>query len=96
MLGGAYSLRGFRTFRFRDQSALLLQAEYRWRVNELVTGALFYDTGAVAPRLGDIGRLERDYGFGLRVGGRAAVAFRADIAFGGEGTRLLLRFDDVF
>ena len=48
-LGGSRSLRGFRTFRFRDRSALLLQAEYRWRINEFVTGALFYDTGAVAP-----------------------------------------------
>ena len=44
------------------ESALLLQAEYRWRINELIAGALFYDTGAVARRLGDIGRLERDYG----------------------------------
>ena len=96
-LGGSKSLRGFRTFRFRDRSALLMQAEYRWRINEFVTGALFYDTGAVAPALEDIGRLERDYGFGLRIGSRSTVAFRVDIAFGGrEGTRFLVRFDDVF
>ena len=96
-LGGSYSLRGFRTFRFRDRSALLLQAEYRWRINEFVTGALFYDTGAVGPELGEIGKLERDYGFGFRAGSRATVAFRLDVAFGGrEGTRILLRFDDVF
>ena len=96
-LGGWYTLRGYRTFRFRDRSALLLQAEYRWRINEFVTGALFYDTGAVGPELGEIGNLERDYGFGFRAGSRAAVAFRLDVAFGGrEGTRVLLRFDDVF
>ena len=96
-LGGSRSLRGFRTYRFRDRSALLLQAEYRWRINEFVTGALFYDTGAVAPELDDIGRLERDYGFGLRAGSRSAVAVRVDVAFGGrEGTRFLVRFDDVF
>ena len=96
-LGGSRSLRGYRTFRFRDRSALLLQAEYRWRINEFVTGALFYDTGAVAPRLDDIGRLERDYGFGLRAGSRATVVMRFDVAFGGrEGTRFLVRFDDVF
>ena len=96
-LGGSRSLRGFRTYRFRDRSALLLQAEYRWRVNEFVTGAFFYDTGAVAPGLDDIGRLERDYGFGLRAGSRSAVAVRIDVAFGGrEGTRFLVRFDDVF
>ena len=96
-LGGSRSLRGYRTFRFRDRSALLFQGEYRWRINEFVTGALFYDTGAVAPKLGDIGRLERDYGFGLRAGSRSAVAVRVDVAFGGrEGTRFLVRFDDVF
>jgi len=96
-LGGAMSLRGFRTFRFRDRSALLLQTEYRWRINDFVAGALFYDTGAVAPRLDDIGRLERDYGFGLRAGSRSTVSVRVDVAFGGrEGTRFLVRFDDVF
>ena len=96
-LGGPYSLRGYRTFRFRDRSALLLQAEYRWRINEFVSGTLFYDTGAVAPELGEIGKLERDYGFGFRAGSRATVAFRLDVAFGGrEGTRFLLRFDDAF
>ena len=96
-LGGAASLRGFRSFRFRDESALLLQAEYRWRINELIAGALFYDTGAVARRVSDIGTLERSYGIGMRVGGRTGVSFRADLAFGGsDGTRLMLRFDDVF
>jgi hypothetical protein len=96
-LGGAYSLRGVRTFRFRDRSALLLQAEYRWRINNFMAGALFYDTGAVAPRLSDLGSLERDYGFGIRLGGRTGVAFRADVAFGSnEGNRILLRFNNVF
>jgi hypothetical protein len=96
-LGGSYSLRGFRTFRFRDRSVALVQAEYRWRINELVTGALFFDTGAVAPRLGDLGTLERDYGFGLRAGGRNGVVFRADVALGsGEGARILVRFNNVF
>lgn len=96
-LGGANSLRGFRTFRFRDRSALLLQAEYRWRINEFVQGALFYDTGAVAPTLRELSRLERDYGFGLRAGGRMGSAFRFDFALGGrEGRRFLVRFDDAF
>jgi hypothetical protein len=95
-IGGARSLRGFRTFRFRDASAVLLQAEYRWRINALVSGALFYDTGAVGPRMRDLGSFERDYGFGLRIGSRNGVVMRADFAFGGESPRLLLRFDDVF
>jgi hypothetical protein len=96
-LGGGYSLRGFPSFRFRDRNVLLLQGEYRWRVNEFVTGALFYETGAVARRLEDLDRFERSYGIGLRAGSRDGVAFRAEVAFGsGEGTRLLVRFDNVF
>jgi hypothetical protein len=96
-LGGAQTLRSFRTFRFRDRSALLLQAEYRWRINELIAGALFYDAGAVARRVEDVGSLEKNYGIGMRVGSRTGVVFRADLAFGGrDGTLLLLRFDDVF
>lgn len=96
-LGGAQTLRGYRSFRYRDESALLLQAEYRWRINELIAGALFYDTGAVARRLGDLGRLEKNYGIGMRVGGRNGVTFRTDLAFGGtDGMLLLMRFDDVF
>jgi hypothetical protein len=97
MLGGAYSLRGFRAFRFRDRSVVLLQTEYRWRINEFVWGALFYDAGTVARRLRDVNRFRHDYGFGLRVSSRAGVAIRGDIAGGGgEGTRLLLRLDNVF
>jgi outer membrane protein assembly factor BamA len=96
-LGGARSLRGYRTLRYRDRSAVLLQAEYRWRINEFVTGALFYDTGAVGTSLGELGRFERNYGIGLRAGNRMGSAFRIDFAFGGrEGNRLLIRFDDAF
>lgn len=96
-LGGGYTLRGFRSFRFRDRSLALLQAEYRWRINEFVTGAMFYDTGAVGGRLGDLGGFEKDFGIGLRAGPPGGVAFRAEVVFGsGEGTRLLVRFDNVF
>jgi outer membrane translocation and assembly module TamA len=96
-LGGARSLRGYRTFRYRDRSAVLLQAEYRWRINEFVTGALFSDTGTVGGSLDELGRFERNYGVGIRAGNRMGSAFRIDFAFGGrEGNRLLVRFDDVF
>jgi hypothetical protein len=96
-LGGARTLRGYRTFRFRDRSALLFQAEYRWKLNAFLAAALFYDTGAVAPTLADLSRFERNYGFGLRAGGRGNTALRFDVAFGGrEGTRWLVRFDDAF
>jgi hypothetical protein len=96
-LGGGRTLRGYHTFRFRDRTALLLQGEYRWRINHFVQGALFYDTGAVGSALDDLGAFERSYGLGLRAGGRSGSAFRVEMAFGGrEGSRLLVRFDDAF
>jgi len=98
-LGGAYTLRGFRAYRFRDRHRLLLQGEYRYIVNAFVTGALFYEAGKVASDRGDLDLkdLERSYGFGLRFGSREGVGLRTDLAFGsGEGTRFLLRFDNVF
>lgn len=98
-LGGAYSLRGFSRHRFRDRQLLLLQAEYRWDLNAFASGALFIDAGKVAARARDLDLhdLSRNYGFGLRVGSRAGVALRADVAFGsGEGARLVIRFNDVF
>lgn len=98
-LGGAYGLRSFRAYRFRDRHRMLLQGEYRYIVNTFVTGALFYEAGKVAAARRDLDfeDLERSYGFGLRLGSRQGVVFRSDIAFGGgEGTRILLRFDNVF
>jgi hypothetical protein len=96
-VGGSRILRAYRSFRFRDRSALALQGEYRWRVNEFVKGALFYDAGAVGPALDELGRMEQSYGIGLRAGGKGGTALRIDFAFGGrESNRVLIRFDDAF
>jgi hemolysin activation/secretion protein len=98
-LGGAYSLRGLRPYRLRDRNLLLLQGEYRWEVNAFLTGTIFYDAGKVAFRRRDLDLddLNHDYGIGVRFGWMSGVAMRADVAFGsGEGTRFVLRFDDVF
>ena len=98
-LGGARLLRGYDRQRFRDRSALLLSAEYRYELNPFLMAALFYDAGQVAPdweqfRLDDL----RDaYGFGLRFGYSNAVALRTDIVFGGEDpVRLILGFTTSF
>jgi len=98
-LGGAYTLRGFRAYRFRDRHRMLLQGEYRYIINAFVTGAVFYEAGKVASdrRQLDFKDLERSYGFGLRFGSRQGVGLRTDLALGsGEGTRFLVRFDNVF
>ncbi len=49
-LGGGSSLRGYASWRFRDQNSLLLQAEWRIMVNRYLDLAFFYDAGKVAAR----------------------------------------------
>jgi outer membrane protein assembly factor BamA len=98
-LGGPDDLRGFRRFRFRDNHALLLQAEYRWEIFTAVDGAIFYDAGKVASRLEDLtlSDLESDYGIGFRFGTSNGVFLRVEGAFGSrEGKHFILRFGHVF
>jgi hypothetical protein len=99
-LGGSHSIRGYRVQRFRDRNSLLLQAEYRFALNDFMTGAVFYDTGKVAFDRNDLWNrdgLKDDYGFSLRFGFMAIAAMRAEVVFGGdEGTVFALRFGDVF
>ena len=49
-LGGGSTLRGYSSWRFRDQNSLLLQAEWRIMVNRYLDMAFFYDAGKVAAR----------------------------------------------
>jgi hypothetical protein len=98
-LGGSRVLRGFVTDRFRDMNLLALQAEYGFDVLPFVNAVVFYEAGAVAPRLEQLslGALRRDYGLGFRFGGARNVAIRTDVALGsGEGTRLTMRFSHAF
>jgi hypothetical protein len=97
-LGGGYSLRGLPAYRLRDRSLVLFQAEYRWLANPFISGALFYDAGTVAPRRRDLdlGDLTQDYGIGVRLGWMSNAAVRADLAFGEDGPRLVVKFSNVF
>jgi hypothetical protein len=98
-LGGPDDLRGFHRLRFRDNHALLLQAEYRWEIFTAVDGAIFYDTGKVASRVEDLNLrdLEHDYGFGFRFGSANNVFLRIEAAFGSRGgTHFVFRFNNVF
>jgi hypothetical protein len=98
-LGGPDDLRGFHRLRFRDKHALLLQAEYRWEIFTAVDGALFYDAGKVASRVGDLNfkDLESDYGIGFRFGTANSVFLRIEAAFGSrDGKHFIFRFNNVF
>jgi hypothetical protein len=99
-LGGSHSIRAYSHQRFRDRNSLLLQAEYRFILNDFMTGSLFYDTGKVAfdrKDLWDFDDLKDDYGISVRFGFAGIAALRAEVVFGGaEGNVYALRFSDVF
>jgi hypothetical protein len=85
------TLRGFRTFRFRDRHLLLLQAEYRLPLWGPLDATVFVDAGKVAPRRSDLdlSDLKRSYGFSLSAMRGTHTVVRMDVGFGGgEGTHL--------
>jgi hypothetical protein len=97
-LGGGYSLRSLPSYRLRDRSLALFQAEYRIYANPFISTAVFYDAGTVAPRLADLdlGNLTQDWGIGFRAGYMTLAAMRIDLAFGREGPRLVFKNSIVF
>lgn len=97
VLGGGRALRGYREFRFRDRSALLLQAEYRYQLFPGADGVVFYEAGTVGPSLGDLGSLKTDYGVGLRFGSAGGTFMRIEGAFGTPETpRVYIKFSNAF
>jgi outer membrane protein assembly factor BamA len=91
-LGGRSTLRGFDDYRFRDRNAAFVSAESRWPVFGMMDAALFVDAGRVAPTASGLwrGRLEHDYGFGLRFHTTTRSIARIDVAKSREGTRVSL------
>lgn len=97
-MGGSRVGRGFDSFRFRANNLLALQAEYRYRINPLMSGALFVDTAQVAADAGALSwsGFRTTYGVGLRVGDRGGAALRFDLAFGANLPRFLVGFGHAF
>ena len=93
-LGGHNTLRSYPDYRFHDRNLAMINAEARIAAMAHVDAAVFLDAGNVAPRLGDLNFEKRSYGAGIRLHTRRQTFARVDIARGGEGWRLLLRFTD--
>ena len=97
-VGGGSSLRGFSSWRFRDNNSLLLQAEWRIMANRFVDAAFFYDAGKVTVRASDLDLdgLKSDYGFGVRFHGPFATPLRIELAKSNEGLGLVFSASPVF
>lgn len=94
-VGGVDTIRSFREFRFKDENAMWIGAEYLYRPIDYVNFALFADAGKVAHDWEDIdfSGMKSGYGFGVRFGTKKQQFGRIDFGFGGgEGTRVFFKF----
>jgi len=97
-IGGNQTLRGFRTYRFRDTNVVYLSAEYRWEATAGVELAAFYDAGKVYPHRQEFSLrdLVATYGLGLRIKNFRRVSFRLDAGWSDEGAMLYFAFGPSF
>lgn len=97
-LGGSHTLRGFDSFRWRDQEIMLYQAEYRWEPLPFWDLDAFIEAGAVGGPDADLSfsNLELDWGFGTRFKTYRDVVVRFEIAFSHETTRYYVRGSTSF
>lgn len=98
VIGGSDDLRGYRFFRFADDNAMLMNAEYRWETFSGLDMAIFADAGKVFLRRRQLNfkDLESSVGFGLRFNVRNSVFLRIDTGFSHEGFQLWFKFGNVF
>ena len=98
-VGGVDTIRSFNEFRFKDENAIWLGAEYKWRAFEHVSLAGFLDAGKVARDWEhiDVSGLKKGYGFGFRAHTRRQTLARLDVGTGGgEGWQIFLKLGPSF
>jgi len=98
-LGSGSTLRGYRSWRFRDRYGLLAQGEWRWIPNRMALDmAFFYDAGMVAPRLDALvlRSFVQDVGVGIRFHSATRTPLRIDLAKGSEGFKLSFAANSAF
>lgn len=97
-LGGTTRLRGYPSWRWRDQAVGWATAEYRYRIWEehtwqatpgVLEAALFAEAGDVAEEVGDLdtGDLKTSYGIEVRMFLKDRGLFRAGLGYSDEGLR---------
>jgi hypothetical protein len=97
-LGGSHVLRGYPSFRFRDEALVAVSAEYRFEIIPRLELAAFYDAGQVAPDVSDfrLSDLRTGWGGGVRLKSRRKVIVRFDVARSREATRYLVKLNSSF
>ncbi|MBC3539706.1 BamA/TamA family outer membrane protein [Rufibacter sediminis] len=98
-LGGVNVMRGFLEGRFRDEDAVVIQADYRFPIKGRIGGALFGGAGQVSKRIQDFAADEFHLGggAGLRYKlNKEGMVVRGDVAFSEQGMFLYFSFAEAF
>ena len=97
-LGGAETLRGYRTLRFYGNNSVLVNAEYHWEASPTFGVLAFVDAGRVFDRWAqwNLHNAESDVGFGFAFRTESKVAFRLDTGFSHEGFQVWFRANNMF
>jgi outer membrane translocation and assembly module TamA len=92
--GTRATLRGFRSYRFRDRNLVLMQAEYRIPIHKYVHTTVFVDAGQVAPRVSELfNDVRTSTGFSIGYVRKGRSVGRMDVGFGGgEGMHISWTF----
>lgn len=102
MLGGGTTLRGYRFNRFRDESSLLMNLEYRYNIWQFKKAsldvALFFDLGQVFGEISEfkLDNFKESYGMAFRFFYDDAMMFDVEVGHGDEGTRLFIKYSYPF
>ncbi len=98
-VGGVDTVRSFREFRFKDENALWMTAEYNFTPFKYVTLAAFVDAGKVSADWQNINLsgLQKAYGFGFRAHTNKMTLASFDFATGGdEGWQMFMKLGPRF
>jgi outer membrane protein assembly factor BamA len=97
-LGGSKMLRGYSSFRFRDDKLLALAGEYRFELRPSLELALIGEAAKVFPTMSDfdLRRLRHSWGLGIRIKSPHQVHLRVDVLHSAETTRFDLKLGPSF
>ena len=97
IIGGTWTLRGYKADRLIDKAMILASMEYRFYFIKKIGGVLFTDAGRTYSHIKylNIKNLNVSKGLGLRYYLENFIV-RFDMGFSPEGTRIFLHFGHVF
>jgi outer membrane protein assembly factor BamA len=87
-VGGVDTIRSLREFRYKDQNAVWLSGEYKWRPMAVLSVSAFTDIGQVSADWHSVraGDMKAGYGVGVSLHSSTQTILRADVATGaGQG-----------